>query len=127
MAGALAFLSGRVGPATPLFVAGYSFGALMALRTAEREPAVAGAAMIALPQSYVRPADAPARDIPRLFVFGGRDHITEVAWGTEFVAGCCGPSARAVVVPTADHFFWNHESDVAHVVLDFFCGLLPAT
>lgn len=105
------------------FVAGYSFGALVVLRVAEREQAVAGAAMIALPQPYVSPADRPMRDIPRLFVIAENDQYSDPDWAAGFAAQC-DPPAGTLLLRDADHFLRGREAEIAQAVANFFAGLL---
>lgn len=105
------------------FVAGYSFGALVALRIAEGEPAVAGAAMIALPQPYISPDVRPTRDIPRLFIIAENDQYTDPDWAVGFAVQC-DPPAETLLLRDADHFLRGREAEIAQAVANFFAGLL---
>jgi len=122
-AGALNHLIQRFG-AKPLFVAGYSFGALVALRVAEREHDVAGAAMIAIPQTYVSPDEPTTREFPRLFVIADSDQLSDPEWAVGFAARCT-PPARTLRLPGANHFLWGREAVIADTVAGFLHGLLP--
>lgn len=122
-AGALDLLQGRFG-AVPCFAAGYSFGAVVALRLAERQPAIAGAALIALPQTYISPAEPLNRELPRLFVIAEKDQITDPAWAVDFAARC-RPPGQTHVLRDANHFLWQREAEAASVVAAFCTSLIP--
>ena len=101
---------------TRLCLAGYSFGAVVALSTAH--PSIASLAAVSPPLS---------QDIgvgisvvcPTLFVFGERDRVAPVDHleqaGIDLPAG-----SRIAIVPGADHFWWGHEEEVATEVVAFF-------
>jgi uncharacterized protein len=122
-AGALDVLAGRFG-AKPRFIVGYSFGALVALRLAEIDSTIAGAAMLALPQTYVLPDEPAARSLPRLFVIAENDQLTDPEWAVDFAARCC-PPARTLRLPGANHFLWNREPQIAQAVAGFLREILP--
>jgi alpha/beta superfamily hydrolase len=100
--------------ASRLGLAGYSFGAVVALSTDDRRLAAIAAVSPPL-------ADKPPLKLtcPTLFVFGERDNIApprnlERA-GIELPEG-----SRIVVVPGADHFWLGFEDTLADEVTRFF-------
>lgn len=104
-------------------VAGWSFGAVTALRWQARDGStmayVGIAPAIGLPGYIgVPPADslAPAR---RLFVIGDRDQYTSVDAVEEYAA-TIGADLR--VMPGNDHFFFFRHDRVAAAVADHFGG-----
>ncbi|HEY7399758.1 MAG TPA: alpha/beta fold hydrolase [Actinomycetota bacterium] len=113
----------RGGP--PVFVAGWSFGANVALREALDDDRVAGLALVGFP---LRPGDVELPPVPaagelRLL---SRRPILLVAG--EHDAFCPGDelrdlgkqlSAEVVVVPGTDHYFWRRERELAALIGDF--------
>jgi uncharacterized protein len=110
---ALAHLRGRLPAGTPVALAGYSFGAAMAVAVAAGGERLAGLALIAPPLA-MRPLPAaapPGLDGPLLVVAGGAD------------AYCPGealadvrhalPSATVTVIDGADHFFFTGMDGLA--------------
>jgi alpha/beta superfamily hydrolase len=104
-------------PGLPLGLAGWSFGAVVALcwqrdrgsrhRLAAIAPPTRGETGPALPDpSSLAPA-------PRLFLVGSRDQFAEVAVLEQY-AGALG--ARLQVLPGSDHFFFGREHRVGEAV-----------
>ena len=137
--------------ASRLGLAGYSFGAGVALRAAlgsslcplpvgegegegetslkrkvaptlARGFAVRAVAAIGCPPRALAALDG-APSLPKLFVAGERDHIAASAQLRPLVARLPQP-ADLVAVPRADHFFVGHESIVGDHVADFFAAWL---
>lgn len=114
-AGALAYL--RSLPeidAARVALAGFSFGALIALMAADARLK----AVIAV--------SAPTADdwsshvsvsCPVLFVVGDRDEYCDPE-ALQHIASAIGPNADLVVMPGADHFWWGAEKRLAEVVAD---------
>lgn len=98
-----------------LCLAGYSFGALVALST-EYHPVVAAAAIS--PPFLMSASGAPRASCPTLLVFGQRDTIAP-ATGAEGMD--LPPGSRIAIIPGADHFWWGHEEEAAAEVAAFFC------
>ncbi len=97
-----------------LCLAGYSFGAVVALATPY--PGLAALGAVSPPLS----AKPDVRLLcPTLFVFGERDALAPAAaldqLGIELPAG-----SRVAIVPGADHFWWGHEQEAADAVVAFF-------
>jgi len=113
---ALAFLASQPEvDATRLCLAGYSFGALVALQT-DFTPLSALAAV-----SPPLGGDALSRlglRCPTLFVFGGRDGVAPAA-NLERLGARLPEGSKVVVVPEADHFWWGLEARAASEVATF--------
>jgi len=109
--------SGRLG------LAGYSFGALVALSAAdERVRALVAVSPPAggLDAASFRPG------IPTLLVSGDQDDIAPAARLPEMAASL-GPDCETRSVAGADHFWWSHEEPLATAVLEFFRDRLLAS
>jgi alpha/beta superfamily hydrolase len=106
---ALVHLRSLLGPAAPLALIGYSFGATVSAQLAARqgvEPALAGLALLAPPVAMV--GDEPFVGLDRfpgllLIVAGSRDEFCP-ADGLERLARRL-PNAAATVIDGANHFF----------------------
>jgi alpha/beta superfamily hydrolase len=109
----------------PTFVAGWSFGANVALREAMEDERVEALALVGLTlaeSSLALPA-LPGRselgtfDRPVLLVAGAADPFCPVpdlrAFGRRI------PRAEVVIVPDTDHFFWRREAEAAAAVGEF--------
>jgi alpha/beta superfamily hydrolase len=109
----------------PLFLAGWSFGANVALRTAIEDDRPRALALLALPLSDMS-SDLPPRPEPErlaryvrpvLLVAGEDDHLCPVPE----LLGVAGqiPKVRVEVIPGANHFFAKKERVTAEVVAAF--------
>ena len=101
---ALAELERRL-PGLPLVMAGFSFGSVVALRVAAREPRVRAVAALGFP--LVRFGDAATLQAPRqprLFVQGERDPFGS-GEALRALVEALPPPKELVVVPGASHFF----------------------
>jgi len=99
-----------------LGLAGYSFGALVALSAAdERVRALVAVSPPAggLDTASFRPG------IPTLLVSGDQDDVAPAARLPEMAASL-GPACETLSVAGADHFWWGHEEALATSVLEFF-------
>jgi uncharacterized protein len=103
--------SRSLGAELPVAVVGWSFGAVVAVRTAARDDALAGCVAIApavKPKPEVSVGLPPARevelDVPVLLVCAANDELVACddcsGWAEE-------ASADKVVVGGANHFFWG--------------------
>ena len=113
---ALAYLRGpeRVDPAK-VGIVGYSFGAAVALVTADEE--VAALAAIAPPDfGHVMPPAAIR--CPALLITGDLDDVAPPA-SVRALARTLGPQCQVEVMPGADHFWWDHEEKLAQTVAAF--------
>ena len=103
-------------PGRALVIAGFSFGAYVALRLAQRRPA--------LQLITVAPAmqllDEAAMAVPRcpwLVVQGDADDVVDPAAVTAWVNGR-EPKPRLVVLPGAGHFFHGRLHELRDIVVD---------
>ena len=109
----------------PLVLAGWSFGAAMALRYAVEHSDLAALALIglALVETPLRIPSLPSRDdlrridAPVLLVSGAADQFSPAPEMRSFARKLS--RAEVVVVPDTDHFFWRRERDLAAAVGDF--------
>jgi uncharacterized protein len=98
-------------PEAPLWLAGFSFGAFMALRAAARF-SVARLILVAPPvQNYPELGPPPVPRAPILVLQGDRDDVVSPAavraW-TEAIA----PAATLRLIPSAGHFFHGRLNDL---------------
>ena len=110
----------------PTMVAGWSFGASVALRHAVRDDRVAAAALVALPLGPGAVSDLPPppppEDLQRLaapvlLVAGSLDRLTSV---NELQALADRiPRARLILLPGTGHYFERREAELAEVIGDF--------
>jgi alpha/beta superfamily hydrolase len=105
---------GRIG------LAGYSFGALVALSAVDER--VRGVAAVSPPLAM---QDLSGRELrcPSLFVFGGEDAIAPADRLADVASALVGEH-RAIVVPGADHFWWGQEEVLVKEVVVFFRELM---
>jgi alpha/beta superfamily hydrolase len=124
--GALDFLRRRSGD-LPTAIAGWSFGAAVALRVAATEPDLVACVAIAPP---VNPkpgitAGLPPElrvEIPVLVVSGANDEVVSPSDCAAFVDRL--PNAHYVELAGANHFFWAKYDDLAGVVTNFLDDVL---
>ena len=105
-----------------LGLAGYSFGALVALSAGEER--VRALAAVSPPAGGLDPATL-RRGIPTLLVSGDRDDISPSLRLPEMAASL-GPPCEIRSVARADHFWWGYEETLATAVLEFFRAQLVA-
>ena len=105
---------GRIG------LAGYSFGALVALSAVDER--VRGVAAVS---PLLAMQDLSGRELrcPSLFVFGGEDAIAPADRLADVASALVGEH-RAIVVPGADHFWWGQEDVLVKEVVAFFQGVM---
>jgi uncharacterized protein len=108
-------------PRRPLWLAGFSFGAHVALQAARK---VWPAALVTVAPPVQRfPLDAAAApDCPWLVVQGGADELVDytavVAWATTRAV-----PPRVALLPGASHFFHGRLTELQKTVQDFLGGL----
>jgi uncharacterized protein len=98
-----------------LVMAGYSFGAMVAVSAGYERAEIGRIVAVALPLAM---ADAriPARaSKPVLLVSGDRDSYSPVA-GLQALKSRIGDSARLEIVAGADHFFGGREGELSSVI-----------
>jgi alpha/beta superfamily hydrolase len=104
-------------PDVPLMLAGFSFGAMVALRAAARSTPsrlISVAPAVGRPEfaSVVRPG------CPWLIVHGDRDELVDIRDVRAFAAGF-EPPPRLIVLPGAEHFFHGRLTELRDEVLAF--------
>ncbi|HYB91877.1 MAG TPA: CocE/NonD family hydrolase [Candidatus Binataceae bacterium] len=115
-AAAVGFLTRQSGvSAAGAVLAGYSFGAMVALVTGLRMAEVARVVAVALPVSMT-PSAVAAAPKPVLLVSGDRDSYSPVA-GLRSLTKGLGKSARLEIVPGADHFFGGFEAALSGAIV----------
>lgn len=98
-----------------LALAGYSFGAGVAVRVAAGQDlrAVVG---VSLPT--ITPIDGVTIDCPALFVSGDQDEYSDADDLTDFV-NSLGPEAELKLLPGLGHFWFGVERDLQEIVAPF--------
>jgi alpha/beta superfamily hydrolase len=120
---ALDFLAGLAGvDGGRLGLAGYSFGALVALSAGDER--VRALAAVSPPAGGLDPTSF-RRGIATLLISGDRDDVSPALRLPEMAASL-GPPCEIRSVAGADHFWWGHEETLATSVLEFFRAQLMA-
>jgi alpha/beta superfamily hydrolase len=105
--------------ASSVTLAGYSFGAVMALQAGMPLPEVARLVAVAAPVVALQNLGALSGcDKPRLFIVGDRDPFCDLSALQQQIMRLPEPKLLKVV-PGADHFFAGYEAAVSHAVLRF--------
>ncbi len=105
-------------------IAGYSFGAAVALATARTQPDLSALLCVSAPTigGYLQPPDLRC---PALFVSGDRDQYSD----TEELARLVQPvgnRAELVVMQGVDHFWWGSDGRLVQAVTGFLARTLGA-
>lgn len=101
-------------PGVPLVLAGYSFGAVMALRAAASHPCRA-LLLVAPPPALLAPGELLASAVPVSVVSGDRDGFCPLAELHEATGG----RLPTTVIAGADHFFSGFEDEVRDAAAAF--------
>jgi alpha/beta superfamily hydrolase len=116
-AAAMAFILAQPGVRRDACVmAGYSFGAMVALRAGYEHAEVSRIIAVALPISMADANVPPAASKPLLLVSGDRDSYSPVSALTALHTRI-GKSARLEIVKGADHFFGGAEAELSRVIV----------
>jgi len=105
-----------------LGLAGYSFGAAVALNAAPAAGVRALCAVSPPPQMLDFTAQMGV-DFPVLLLAGDDDPIAPAS-RVEQLPAAIGPRTNARIVAGADHFWWGHMVELNDVVAAFFAGAL---
>ena len=100
-------------------LAGYSFGAMVALPVALHKEQVK---VLALVSPFLSASDweqLKSYVKPKLFLCGDKDYIVSPQEVQRLASGLPEPT-QYEVIPGADHFWWGHEEKIAEKVSTFF-------
>jgi uncharacterized protein len=122
---AIGFVREQVPVGLPTLLAGWSFGASVALRSALDDRRVAALAMVGLPLEpqdlslppLPEPADLRVFRRPAFLIAGEHDEYCPPDHLRSFAATF--PDAEVVVVPGTDHYFWRREKEAGASIGDF--------
>jgi len=115
---ALDFLLAEHPRATDVTVAGFSFGAAVALRLAKADPRVRRTIAIGTPVAMLDGSALESDGRPRLFVHGERDDVAPLA-ALRRGLGDGAPATALHVVPGGSHFFDGDEGDLRSAIAGF--------
>ncbi len=111
---AVRFIADRARVKT-VMLAGYSFGASVALRAGLADPSVTSIIAVALPVAMAGGAAVPSSAKPVLLVSGDRDSYSPLE-PLRAMAEKIGDAARLEVISGADHFFGGFESQLSAAI-----------
>jgi alpha/beta superfamily hydrolase len=104
-------------PGLPLWISGFSFGAAMAVRAAQRE-SFAGLISVAPAVSRFQTDPGPQPRCPWLIVQGDADELVAADETIAFV-NSLEPGPELVILPGAEHFFHGRLVDLRETVTAF--------
>jgi len=99
-------------PGLPLLLAGFSFGSWVGLPVGCADPRVTHLLGVGVPVSLLRTDDLAGCDKPKLIVQGEHDQYGPRDTLTAWYARIPEPK-RLTIVPDADHFFTQQQSELA--------------
>ena len=111
---AVVFLKERAGVET-VTLAGYSFGAMVALQAGVSMPDVDRLIAVAPPLSFLSLEFLAACTKDKLFIVGDHDQYCSVAQLGQQLAGVAEPKGHRIL-SGADHFFLGYEAELSAVV-----------
>jgi uncharacterized protein len=104
-------------PGAAVWLAGFSFGALVAMRAAQRiRPA--RLVCVAPPVQHAETSEAAAPQSPWLIVQGDADEIVDHRQVAAFAARC-SPAPTLRILPGVGHFFHGRLAELHQAVIDF--------
>jgi uncharacterized protein len=120
---ALGFVRQRA-PGTPTLLAGWSFGANVALRTSRGDDRVSALALIGIPlepgdislPALPQPEELRRSSPPTLFVAGDRDPFCPAERLQRYAEEA---GAETLIVENTDHYFWRRERELAGAIRDW--------
>jgi len=98
-------------------LAGYSFGAMMAVRAAVSTKEVVAIVTVALPLGMIDPSALGTITTPIVLLAGDQDSYCPANRLAE-VAERLGASARIRIIPGADHFFGGREREIGAALVE---------
>ena len=96
-------------------MAGYSFGAMVAVSAGYERAEIARIVAVALPLAMADARIPAGASKPLLLVSGDRDSYSPVA-GLRALKTKIGDSARLEIIAGADHFFGGREAELSRVI-----------
>ena len=115
---AIRLLTARKGvSAEGAVLAGYSFGAMTAVRAAAGAAEVAAIVTVALPLGMIDPSALATITKPIVLLAGDRDSYCPANRMAE-LGERLGPSARLRIIPGADHFFGGREREIVVALVE---------
>ena len=120
LAAAAAWLSGVV-PRQPLYLVGFSFGALCAIRLGVTDTNIAGVVAIGIATHHYGYEDASKLDKPFAVVQGEQDELADLDVVRKIVDGASG---TLHVIPETGHLFQGRSRDAAAKVRQAANGML---
>ena len=96
-------------------MAGYSFGAMVAVSAGFERAEIARIVAVALPLAMADARIPDGASKPVLLVSGDRDSYSPVA-GLQALKSKIGDSARLEIIAGADHFFGGREAELSRVI-----------
>jgi alpha/beta superfamily hydrolase len=104
-------------PATTLWLAGFSFGAAIAVKAAV-DPEISGLISVAPAISRFATGLASQPTCPWLIVQGDQDELVDVEETVEWVDGL-EPGPELLIIPGGEHFFHGRLVELREAVSDF--------
>lgn len=111
-------------PARSLHLAGFSFGAAMALR-GHVEAGAASLLLVAPPAGMGYLDEVTAPQCPWQVIHGSRDELIELATVRRWLARVAVPLPPLSVIDEADHFFHGRLTPLREAASAFWSGVLP--
>lgn len=105
-------------------IAGYSFGAWIAMRLAGSDPRLRAVVAVAPPLAMVDTSSVGPITAPGLVLVGERDAYCPAERLKTFTNGRSG--CRSEVLAATDHFLFGREREAARAVAGFLAGVLAA-
>lgn len=106
-----------------ILIAGYSFGAVVALKAAAKDQGFQAVALVACPTRSLESPEVQAIIQPKLFIHGDKDNVVQMDVFQSLVQRLLQPT-QIEVLPGADHFLQGYEDQVGERVADFFASTL---
>ncbi len=100
-------------------IAGYSFGAAVALAAASRSNVAQALVSIACPSRVFNEMSATEMLLPKLLMLGEHDHDFPVQQ-FKFMSRRYGDPKSVEIIRGADHFFGGHVAEVVGMATEFF-------
>ncbi|OGO04298.1 MAG: hypothetical protein A2Y91_07155 [Chloroflexi bacterium RBG_13_54_8] len=117
---ALSFLKSVAGvDPSRIGLAGYSFGAMVALPVALRQEQLGAVALVSPFLTDAEWEQLRSYAVPKLFLCGSEDSFISSLEVQRLTEGLPGTS-QCQVIPGADHFWWGFEAEIAARVTGFF-------